>query len=314
MSDFDLGQLVEEVTNILYSGQEALASRDSKTTWATSTSRDDFSDDMSLVVCIEQGHSWNIRSLPGAWRRIVMNLLKNALKWTKSGFIEISLSRARKQSEPQNFLAHLSVTDTGCGISHDFLRHKIFSPFSQEDSLMEGVGLGLSIVRQLATSLDGEVNIKSELGMGTQVDVFIPVRHTHNPSQLPVELPATATEGCNIPLHACLIAFNGYEDLKETPTGTLTVEAKRKLSIQSTLADVFMSKFGWSISLAESLDRVRGDVAVLEEVTFRAATEGSLSPKGNVTAGDSFKFFVVLGSKSPSHDNFASNVIWVSQP
>lgn len=212
----------------------------------------------SLVVRIEQSHPWQIRSLPGAWRGIIMNLLSNAIKWTKSGLIEVSLSRARDQSDPQRHLAHLTVTDTGRGIASDFLRHRLSTPFSQEVPLAEGVGLGLSIVRQLVASLDGHVNIRSELGIGTQVDVCIPVQHLEIPgssqnaagsgwSNLPDHTPA--------PLHACLVAFNGHPDLKEAPTGMLTVEAKRKLSIQSTLADIFMPRYGWSVSLAESISK-----------------------------------------------------------
>lgn len=317
MSDFDLGVLVEELTNILYTGQKALTTAGQGGIGASPRSNDiepdthtKPSDATSLVVRIEQSQAWQIRSLPGAWRRIVMNLLGNAIKWTKSGLIEISLSRARDQPDPRCLLTHLAVTDTGSGIASDFLRHKLFTPFSQEDPLAEGVGLGLSIVRQLVASLDGHINVRSELGIGTQVDVYIPVQRLENPGSgqsADVLHSPNVADSPMAPLHACLVAFNGYPDLKEAPTGMLTVEAKRKLSIQSTLADIFMSRFGWSVSLAESLEKARGDVAVVEEEKLKVVSEGSWS------MGSGFKFFLVLGSEAPS-ESLPSNIIWVPQP
>jgi hypothetical protein len=269
---------------------------------------------MSLVVRIEQSQSWSVRSLAGAWRRIVMNLLGNALKWTKSGFVEVSLSVARPE-RPPSFIAHLSITDTGSGIAPDFLRHKLFSPFTQEDSLTEGVGLGLSIVRQLVTSLNGTVNVRSELGIGTQVDVYIPVEGPDGaiPAQILLEEQATRIGGINVPLQACLVAFNGYPDLNDVPTGLLSVDAKRRISIQSTLADVFMSYFGWSVSLAESLEKAQGDLVVLEEAVLKAAAEGSSCLDLLKAMGAKFEYFVILGGKSAQKVH-ASNVIWITQP
>lgn len=315
VSDFDLGILVEEVTNILYTGQKALTTAGQS---GTSTSPSNIgpstqsktSPATSLVVRIEQSQPWQVRSLPGAWRRIVMNLLGNAIKWTKFGFIEASLSHARDQSDPQSHLAHLTVTDTGSGIASDFLRHKLFTPFSQEDPLAEGVGLGLSIVHQLVASLNGHVNIRSESGIGTQVDVYIPVQHleTAKSKSADVSEPCNPREHTPAPLHACMVAFNGYPDLKEAPTGMLTVEAKRKLSIQSTLADIFMSRFGWSVSLAKSLDKAKGDLAVVEESTL--ATVGEENSR-QMDGGP--KLFLVLGNEPPG-EGLPRNAVWMPQP
>lgn len=319
MSDFDLGHLVEEVTNILYAGQRAPRMKGRDVVRFSpgideAKSGGTCSQDMSLVVRIEQSQSWMVRSLPGAWRRIVMNLLGNALKWTKSGFVEVSLSAARPE-KPQSFIAHLSITDTGSGIAPDFLRHKLFSPFAQEDSLTEGVGLGLSIVRQLVTSLNGTVNVRSELGIGTEVDVYIPVQDPDGsiPPQLLLEQNVSGVDGADAPLQACLVAFNGYPALNEAPTGVLSVDAKRRISIQSTLADVFMSYFGWSVSLAESLGEAQGDVVVFEEAVLDAAAEGSSCLEVLRAMEAKFKYFIILGSKS-MQKTYAPNVIWVTQP
>ncbi|KAF3385606.1 Autoinducer 2 sensor kinase/phosphatase LuxQ [Penicillium rolfsii] len=323
VSDFHLGHLVEEVADILYTGQNAsdIVSQTVQTSSSDRTRTNSFptenpTDDMSVIVRIEQRNSWLIRSLPGAWRRIVMNLLGNAIKWTKSGFVEVSLSRIRNPIEPRTPIAHLSVTDTGSGIAPDFLRHKLFSPFSQEDSLSEGVGLGLSIVRQLVASFNGHVNVRSEVGVGTQVDVYIPVDLVETPETSPASCPSPlpAPKGSGPPLRACLVAFNGYPDLQETPTGMLSLESKRKLSIQSTLADVFMAHFGWTVSLAESLSKGQGDVVVIEEAVLRKEAEG-LESLDQLASLYGFRFFIVLGSNASFFETFlAPNFVWVSQP
>lgn len=273
------------------------------------------SEEISVIVRIEQNHHWEIQSQAGAWRRIVMNLLGNAIKWTKAGFVEVSLSHSHSQTNPQTLLAHLTITDTGCGIEPEFLRHKLFIPFTQENSLDEGVGLGLSIVRQLVASLGGYINVQSELEVGTQVDVHIPVQYLQrSPSQSSPEPVSGSLESTSIPLQACLVGFNGYPDLEDPPTGMLSVEAKRKLSIQSTLADVFLTQAGWSVSLVESLDKANGDVVVIEESALGAFTgnDGSFE---KILSHLSVRAFIVLGSKvSVFNQTDNSRFIWVAQP
>lgn len=316
VSEFDLGQLIEEVSDILYTGQKVHSFSPAVDEEPSQQPQEDDSSEMSVVVRVEQNHHWNIRSQAGAWRRIVMNLLGNSMKWTKKGFVEVSLARARSQSDPNSFIAQLTLTDTGSGIAPDFLRYKLFSPFTQEDSLAEGVGLGLSIVRLLVASLGGHVNVKSELGIGTQVDVLIPVQGVE--SAVDKSIPTSPEIPLDPPSrhHACLVAFNGYPDLKETPTGLLSSEAKRKLSIQSTLADMFMARFGWSVSLAESLSKVQGnvDVAVIEESAIQTDAIDRLS-LDEIASKHGVKFFIILGNKvSIFEDAVRSNLARVSQP
>lgn len=312
VSDFDLGELIEEATNVLYTGQMAPASASATT--SNPQSKDRNPNKMSVIVRVEQSFSWKVRSQAGAWRRIVRNLLGNSIKWTNSGFIEVSLSQSKSQPDSQSILIHLSVTDTGSGIASDFLQHKLFSAFSQEDPLTEGVGLGLSIVRLLVTSLGGNITFKSELDIGTQVDIYIPVQIVTDSSRLDgsdsiIRQPSTPH------LHACLVDFNGYPDLTEAPTGLLTAESKRKISIQSNLADIFMSRFGWGVSLVETLNKVQGDIAVVEEATLQAATDGIPSLEELASVYE-IKFLIILGKKKNSawHNTAGSNFVWVSQP
>ena len=114
-------------------------------------------------------------------------------------------------------------------------------------------------------------------------------------------------------LQVSLVAFNGLPDIKETPTGMFTVEAKRKLSIQSILLDVFMSSPGWTVSLADSLENGQGDVAVLESSTIEQMTEPiSLA---SIVSTSGFKFIIILKNKpSILEKTPIPNCFWVSPP
>ncbi|PVH80298.1 hypothetical protein DL98DRAFT_515598 [Cadophora sp. DSE1049] len=136
-----------------------------------------------VILDMEARSSWGFASIPGAWRRILMNLLGNSLKYTKDGYIHVSLrSMPGKYGRPSVII---SVKDTGEGISAQFLKHHAFTPFVQEDSLATGTGLGLSIVQRIVHDMNGEIDIKSEKGVGTRVNVQIPLAHPSSDSGKP---------------------------------------------------------------------------------------------------------------------------------
>lgn len=139
-----------------------------------------------LTMDIEKRNNWRIYTEPGAWRRIVLNLVGNALKYTSQGTIEISLKQVDTPKQQPSSLTEdnpppperhicFSVKDSGRGISPEYLKYRLFTPYAQEDTLVSGTGLGLSIVHHLVTHLGGKVDIKSEVNVGTLVQVTIPV-------------------------------------------------------------------------------------------------------------------------------------------
>ncbi|CAG7921549.1 unnamed protein product [Penicillium olsonii] len=322
VSDFDVSELVEEIANIMYTGHRA-PTRATKTARRMSTDAGmaesshvqfDSTGQMSIVVRIDQSTDWTIRSLAGAWRRIVMNLLGNAIKWTDTGFVELSLSKIKDSTNSQP-LVHLSITDTGRGIAADFIKHKLFVPFSQEDPLSEGVGLGLSTVHQLVTSLGGHINIRSEMGIGTQADVYIPAEEPPVGTDGDKTLAPKTLSKYPAPIHACLVGFNGYPDITEAPTGILTIEGKRKLSIQSTLASIFMSNLKWNISLADSIEEAHGQVIVIEEVSLGRVLTKRCQSVTELAAEVGVDFFIVLCDNAPVAPEIPSaNLVRVIQP
>ena len=132
----------------------------------------------SVFLLIDPHCHWRFHIESGALRRIIMNLFGNALKYTKHGSIKVSLAQIpQKTSTPQNSnQVILTVTDTGIGMSKEYLDNYLFQPFSQEDSLSPGTGLGLSIVKRIVSQLHGRISVKSQLGIGTTITVTLPMR------------------------------------------------------------------------------------------------------------------------------------------
>ena len=108
---------------------------------------------------------------PDKLRQVILNLATNAIKFTPaSGTVSITAARDEKR-------IRIDVRDTGIGISAANLTH-VFEPFFQVDQggtrKYPGVGLGLSIVRDVVLAMNGDVEIDSEPGNGTTVSVLLP--------------------------------------------------------------------------------------------------------------------------------------------
>ncbi len=107
-------------------------------------------------------------------RRIIMNLVDNAIKFTPEGFISIGVHH-RKEHYGTNLI--ISVKDTGIGISPENLE-RITASFTQADTsrsrMREGLGLGLSISNALVKKMGGTIIMKSRPGRGSMVQFVVP--------------------------------------------------------------------------------------------------------------------------------------------
>lgn len=106
--------------------------------------------------------------------QILINVLGNAVKFTKWGRIDLRIEQEEKESAEA--MLKITVEDTGTGIAKKDLG-MIFEAFAQTDSTrnrnVEGTGLGLAITKRLAEEMNGSIEIDSELGKGTKVTVRI---------------------------------------------------------------------------------------------------------------------------------------------
>ena len=111
-----------------------------------------------------------VRGDPVRLAQVVSNLLGNAIKFTDEGSIWIQLEV--DTSQPNVSVLHCSVKDSGKGIADD-KKASLFEPFSQEDESINrrygGAGLGLSICKRLVNLMDGEIEIESTLGLGSDI-------------------------------------------------------------------------------------------------------------------------------------------------
>ena len=112
-------------------------------------------------------------------KRAVLNIISNAIKFTDVGG-KVSIVINESESDKEGYANYsISVTDTGIGMTEEFLK-KIFVPFERMHdstvSQIEGAGLGMTIAHDLIESLGGNIQVKSQLGQGTTVTVNVPLK------------------------------------------------------------------------------------------------------------------------------------------
>lgn len=101
-------------------------------------------------------------------KQILINLVNNAIKFTKKG--NVSIVAKRLNSEPKTLKLRIEIIDTGIGISKDGIKN-LFKEFSQAEQSMYrkfgGTGLGLMISKKLTELMGGEIGVESEFGKGS---------------------------------------------------------------------------------------------------------------------------------------------------
>lgn len=234
---------------------------------------------VQVIMDIPWRANWNFQIDAGAWRRILMNIVNNALKYTDSGFIRVDLGvqddLTSKSGDAESTVT-LTVTDSGKGMSQEFLKHHLYTPFMQDDGLASGTGLGMSIVKQIIHDIGGTIAVTSEQGTGTEIRIALPLRASRSP-RVPESLAMFTnlrekTKGRK----ACLVAFDLFPIVGETPTGILSPEEQAIIHLKSSMQSLFQEWFGMEIITSPDLNSSL-------EATVYVVAEPRLPRQGSVT-------------------------------
>ena len=111
--------------------------------------------------------------------QVLLNLLGNSVKYTGAGGI-ITMRITEKKGAPAGYANYeFYIKDTGIGMSEEFVDH-IFEPFERENtstiSGIQGTGLGMAITKNIVDMMDGRIEVRSELGVGTEFIVSFTFR------------------------------------------------------------------------------------------------------------------------------------------
>lgn len=124
----------------------------------------------------------------GRIRQVLMNLIGNALKFTRDGYVYIDIEAVA--GTEQETTINFSIKDTGIGISREELS-LLFEKFSQADSSTTrefgGTGLGLAICKQLISLMGGKIGMESELGQGSTFWFRINLPVANHPQQSKID-------------------------------------------------------------------------------------------------------------------------------
>ncbi len=207
-------------------------------------------------------------------RQILINLLGNAIKFTKQGVITTT---ARRHEDK----LMLAVADSGIGIPEDDLE-RIFEEFQQVDTSTTrkhgGTGLGLSISRHLAHLLNGEISVESTVGVGSTFTLVIPLRYSGSEvaviSDAREDAPSASEE--HLPLVLAIdddpntidllqenLSEAGYR-VSEACSGEEGLEKARSLRPDVIILDIlFPRESGWEILSELKTDPVTRDIPVI---------------------------------------------------
>lgn len=216
-----------------------------------------------LTFRLELSHApgW-IVSDAGRLRQIVFNLLSNAIKFTERGGVTL---RAVAEGEDGARRLRLVVTDTGIGIPADKFE-EVFESFRQVDAgttrQFGGTGLGLTICRNLARALGGEIAVESVEGQGATFTVDLPLVAAETPAEAP---SGSRAGGTMVILDRNPIARSMLRTLLEPKTASLRFAA----TIQEVLA--MIEEGGVTHLLLDEATLKAGDGEAMETVATLAA-------------------------------------------
>ncbi|POS83834.1 hypothetical protein EPUL_005284, partial [Erysiphe pulchra] len=259
---------------------------------------------VSVIIKIPFRLNWTYEVDKGAWRRILMNLFSNAMKYTSSGFVKVSLdvelpTISPIDKEPNYSILILKISDSGRGISEDFLKLELYKPFTQEDSLSPGAGLGLSIVKAIIHNLNGKISFVSEPGTGTEVTVRIPLKQSPVPKKIDErKFVMEVRSKCN-GFTVQMIGFDRYPDLHEEPTGILSPENESVLELRKTI-EIYLRDWFGILDIAVGQSKPITDLVMILESELNSKSISEFLNKLNQKHAGKMPVVIILTNKQPN--------------
>lgn len=206
---------------------------------------------VTIEFTIQESMPMRFMGDPTRIRQILLNVLGNAVKFTKKGKISVDIREDLLQGDiTTNEIRTVCITisDTGVGITKEKL-HTIFEPFAQEDTSTTrkygGTGLGLSISKKFVEMMGGTISVTSELNKGSTFVIVLPL-HEYNMSTEEKPIRKTRMQNADVDLANAHI---------------LVVEDNE---VNQKLVEVVLRKFGCRVSLAtngqEAVESLKRDV------------------------------------------------------
>jgi PAS domain S-box-containing protein len=196
-------------------------------------------NDVELVIDIAPGLPRQVVGDPGRLRQIVSNLVSNALKFTRSGYVLVEVRRTMQETDGR-WRYTVAVEDTGSGIPAT-AQARLFSPFQQADASVSrrygGTGLGLAISRRLVELMDGTIGVDSEPDRGSRFTVTVPfLTHGHTSTTM-AAMPPPGTTVLIVDHHALTRQIIGSILVEAGVATTLVESAGEALAVLAQAAD-----------------------------------------------------------------------------
>ncbi len=188
-------------------------------------------------------------------RKVILNLLTNAIKYTKAGFVSLTAQSVNIDDVCKLIII---VEDTGRGIKKENIE-KLFTKFNRLDedknTTVEGTGLGLAISKHILTLMGGTITVQSIYGSGSKFTVTLPQKKTM--------VPVKENKGGTIPVPEFTLAFPEKRIL-------LVDDNKLNLKIANKLISIYDCTLDEAISGEECLNKINNgekyDLLLLDEM------------------------------------------------